>query len=265
MDQLINNTPHKSRFLSKIKDIIRVNRLYFMNLLSSLYERFFVKSEQECPYFSKGMESFAIMLKGKSLELFPKYDQEFENCFLVNNYDEEVELIGNSLLGKKCVQFVNRLETAFMHPKNYQKFNITDIQMNKLSAFGDQMGKRCLKYYKSLGLKTHFLPKQLLQFNKDFGKEYAKKYPNTGILAIIYSLETLRPKTLWIIGLDFYQSDYLVRRPHQNPLDVQQAKMRRINLIEVTANIFRKYPKVKINMISYYQGFPELPNVKILR
>jgi len=92
-----------------------------------------------------------------------------------------------------------------------------------------------------------------------------RKYPNTGIIAIIYALEMLKPKTLWLVGLDFYQSDYLFRRPHQNPLNVQQEKMGRINLVEVTANIFSRYPDTQINMVSYYNGFDEVENVKILQ
>lgn len=252
-------------FSSKLKDFLIVRRRNFKNLLSSLFEKYFIESEQESPYFPKRMESFGVILKGKSLEQFPRYDKEFKNCFLVNNFDKEIELMGNSLIGMKCVQFVNRLETACMFPENYQKFNIADIQLSKVSAFGDQRLRRVIKYYKSLGLKTHFLPKKLLLFNKEFDKEYAKKYPNTGILAIIYALEMFRPKVFWIIGLDFYQSDYLVRRPHQNPIHVQRAKMKKLNLVEVTANILKRFPSVKVNIVTYYRGFPNLPNVEILR
>jgi hypothetical protein len=240
-------------------------KVYAMDLLTSLYEMCFVRQIQECPYFPKGMDSFSIMLKGKSLEQLPNYDKEFENCFLVNNFDKEIEAIGDSLIGKKCVHFVNRVMTAPLQPENYKRFNITEIQLPKVSAIGDHSLKRAIAHYKHLGLNMHFLPKKLLEFNKrDFGKEYAKKYPNTGIIAIIYALEMLRPKTLWIIGLDFYQSDYLFRRPHQNPIHVQQAKMNRINLVEVTANIFKRYSDVGINMISYYKGFPEVENVRVL-
>ena len=237
-----------------------------MDLLNLLYEACFVRQVRDCPYFSRGMDDFGIMLKGKSLEQFPRYDKEFENCFLVNNFDKEIELIGNSLIGKNCVHFVNRvMRTTPLQPENYKRLNITEIQLPKVSALGDHSLKQAINHYKSLGLNMHFLPKKLLEFNKkDFSKEYAKKYPNTGILAIIYALEMLRPGTLWIVGLDFYQSDYLFRRPHQSTIDVQRAKMERINLVEVTANIFKRYPDVKIKMVSYYKGFPESASVEIL-
>lgn len=237
-----------------------------MELLNSLYEAIFVKPVKECPYFPKGLDSFGVMLKGKSLERFPNYDKQFENCFLVNNFDMEIEVIGDSLSGKKCVHFINRTTTAPLRPENYEKLNITDIQLSLVSGLGEKRLKKAIKYYKSLKLKTHFLPKKLLEFNKrDFGKEYARKYPNTGIIAIIYSLEILQPKVLWLIGLDFYQCDYLFKRPKEYVLEHQQEKIKRINLVEVTANIFQRYPSTQINIVSYYKGFPEVQNVKFFR
>jgi len=236
-----------------------------MELLTLLYEKLFVKDIRECPYLPSSIDSLGIMLKGKSLEQFSKYDKEFKDCFLVNNFDKEVDIIGDSLMDKNCIHFVNRLMTAPLTPEHYKKFNITEVQLPKISAFGDKRLTTAVNYYKSLGLNIHYLPKSLLEYNKkDFDKEYARKYPNTGILAIIYALVFLKPKKLWIVGLDFYQSDYLVRRPHQNPLHLQQEKMDRINLVEVTANIFRKFPEVDIKMVSYYKGFPELDNLEIL-
>jgi len=258
-------SPLSSIFVRRMKDMMIANRSFVINSFGSLYEQIFVTAEHECPYFSKGMENLGIMLKGKSLELFPRYDQRFGNCFLVNNYDEELKLIGKHLVGKKCVHFVNRLMTAPLHPKNYRQLDTTDVQLSKASAFGDKRLGVAVRHYRSLGLRTHFLPKNLLKFNLDFGKEYSRKHPNTGVLAIIYALEMLRPKTLWIIGLDFYQSDYLIRRAHQNPIEIQREKIERINLVEVTAGIFRAYSDIKINLISYYQGFPEVPNVRVFR
>jgi len=104
----------------------------------------------------------------------------------------------------------------------------------------------------------------MLEFNKFFGPEYADKAPNTGFLAIVYALELLKPKNLWVIGLDFYQSDYLFRRAHQSPLNKQQEKMERIDLINIFTKIIKDYPETKINFLSYYKEFPRLKNLHML-
>jgi len=255
----------KQKRTSGFKRFRKAANAYRKDCLSSWYESIFVQDEQVPPYFCEGLESFGILLKGRSLEQLPRFDGQFEDCFVVNNFDEEMRLVGDSLAGKRCVHVVNRLMTAPLQPCNYERLNIKDVQLPKVSAFADKRLYRSIQHYRSLGLNVHFLPRKLLESNRrDFGREYLKKYPNTGVLAIIYALEILRPRELWVIGLDFYQSDYLVRRPHQNPINLQREKIRRTNLVEVTANIFRRYSATKVNMVSYYKGFPEIENVRTL-
>jgi len=99
-----------------IKKVIKTHALDF---IASLYENYLVQSTKSCPYFSDEAESFGILLKGKSLELLPKYDKEFKSCFLVNNFDKEMAAIGHCLTEKKCVHFVNRVETAYLQPENW--------------------------------------------------------------------------------------------------------------------------------------------------
>jgi len=208
--------------------------------------------------FQKGIDNFGVLLKGKSIELLPVYTNQFDECFMVNNFDKEIDLLGDAFFRKRSVHFVNRLMTAPLKEENYQRFNIKEIQLPKVCATDDRNLKKSIRHYNSFGLKTFFLPEHLLQYNKDFsqfGDEYAKKYPNTGVLAVIYALEIIHPKNLWILGLDFYQSDYLVRRPHQNPIELQRAKMDRINLVEVMAKVFKRYPDININMVTYFNGF----------
>ncbi|RLC61194.1 MAG: hypothetical protein DRI01_08880 [Chloroflexi bacterium] len=215
-------------------------------------------------YFPENIENFAVILKGKSIEKISQVYRNYNDCFIVNNFDKEIELLERYLVAKNTVHFVNRLMTAPLTPENYQKLGITDIQLSKVSDKGDKALKKAIKHYTSLGLKTHFLPERLLRFTSDFGAEYAIKYPNTGILAVIYALDIIRPKNLWIVGLDFYQADYLARRPHQNPIELQREKMNRLGMDKVFINIVNRYPEVNVNMVTYYQGLPELKNLNIL-
>jgi len=221
-------------------------------------------SQEPMYHFQENIEHFGVILKGKSIEKIDEVYGNYDDCFIVNNFDKEMELLERYLINKNTVHFVNRLMTAPLTPSNYRKLGITDIQLTKVSAKGDDGLKRAIMHYKSLGLRTHFLPQGLLRFNRDFGPEYANKHPNTGILAICYALDILRPKNLWIVGLDFYQADYLVRRPHQTPIEGQRAKMKRTDLSDVFVNILKRYPDVNVSIVTYYDGFPELENLNIL-
>ena len=218
-----------------------------------------------CPsYFTENIENFGVILKGKSIEKISRVYQNYTDCFIVNNFDEEIKLLEEYLIGKNTVHFVNRMMTAPLTPENYRKMGITDIQLSKVSPRGDRPLKKAIKHYESLRLRTHFLPERLLKFNSDFGPEYANKYPYTGVLAVIYALDIIRPKNLWIIGSDFYQADYLVRRPHANPIEIQRAKVERVDMVNVFINILKRHPDVNINMVTYYEGLPELKNLNIL-
>ena len=115
-----------------------------------------------------------------------------------------------------------------------------------------------------LSLKTHKLPRMLLRHNKQFGPEYFKKVPNTGLLAIWYALELIRPRELWVLGMDFYQADYVVRRPWANPIEVQRGKMQKLGIPQATADAFRRHKAIKINMVTKYTDFPRAENVVLL-
>jgi hypothetical protein len=215
--------------------------------------------------FPENIENFGVILKGKSLEKIHKVYRNYDRCFIVNNFDKEIELLEEYLINKCTVHFVNRMIVTPLLPSNYRRMGISEVQLSKPSLKGDRTLRRAIRHYKSLGLRFHLLPERLLRFNSDFGPEYANKYPNTGVLAIVYALDIIQPKNLWIVGLDFYQEDYLIGRAHHTPpLTQQQEKMRRTNLINAFIGILKRYPEVNVHIVTYYDGFPKLKNVHIM-
>ena len=109
--------------------------------------------------------------------------------------------------------------------------------------------------------KIHWLPHDLVKFNQPFGPEFINKFPNTGILAVIYALEIIKPKKLWVFGMDFYKSNYLYRRSYHKTLTPQIDKYSKLGLIEYTSELFAKYPSTHINLVTSYKDFPEVNNV----
>jgi len=228
--------------------------------------------------FNIDPKNFGVVLKGSSIEKIDQINNKFSNCFIVNKFDEELDLIGHYLEGKNIVHLVNKSKTAVLEKSYYEKYNIKEILLYKENVLRDL--ELWYKIYKlrSMGLTTVFLTKGLLKDSeKMFGKgghykvnntyhelNFTKKFPNTGFLAIYYALEVIRPKNLWIIGLDFYQKDYLVRRDWNTPINVMQKKIEKINGYKTIENWIKKYKNTQFNILTYFDGFKPQKNLTLL-
>ena len=215
--------------------------------------------------FQPGIENFGIILKGKSIEKLPLISEKFNDCFIVNNFDKEIEIIGDYLVGKNIVHFTNRsFRTAPLKGINYKRFGIKEIQFYKNSILWDKRSLYIIYLYNLLGLSTVFLPKMLLKNSGSiFGSEFEKKFPSTGLLAIYYALEIIKPKNLYIVGLDFYQSDYLIRREWNTPIEIMRKKMSKTDCSGVVNNWIKNYQKVNFIFGTYFDGFKPQKNLKI--
>lgn len=222
-------------------------------------------------------ENFGVVLKGRSIARLNRISGRFNDCFIVNNFDRfagdkttEWDLVSPQLQGKNVVHFVNRLNDCPLLEEHYQELNITDVQFS-LAEVDSKLAKS-KKTYESYGLNCHLLPKYLLSENEFFrdtyylkpgDSDYTKKHPNTGVLAIFYALRVLAPKNLWIGGLDFYQVDYLVRRPHLTNLENQQLRVKNTKMIEYFCNLLDRYRETNFYVVSDAK-LPEFPNLMVL-
>ena len=220
--------------------------------------------------FPDNLENFGVILKGSSIVRLNEISDRFENCFIVNNIDKnknnknsEYSLVAPLIKNKKIVHFVNRLKTAPLFRKHYEELGIKDIQFSK--ALLDAELTKMKRTYDSFGLTCHRLPESLLSHNDYFsGKgDYETKHPNTGVLSIIYATKIIKPKNLWIIGLDFYEADYLYRRPWHWELENQRNKMKRLDIPGQFAKLVEENPQISFNVISN-ANLPSIKNLNIL-
>ena len=112
-----------------------------------------------------------------------------------------------------------------------------------------------------------FLTEKLRKFNDKFGNEFRLKFPNTGILSVIYTLEVIKPKNLWLLGLDFYARGYFteqLKNPDPRPSSVRHAKIERLELVKHVYELFAGYPETKIFLGTYYEQGPKLNNVELI-
>ena len=155
-----------------------------------------------------------------------------------------------------------------MLKKNYERFNIKNIQMSTNFFLSIKLFRVWYRY-KKMGLKVDFMNKEFNNknsyFNKFFDGRFREKFPNAGLLALCYTLDVIKPKNLWICGLDFYSKDYIFRRSHQTPLNLQQKKMQDSKLPEKTMEIMSLYKNININLYSYYNNLNAPSNVNLLK
>lgn len=230
---------------------------------------FFRNTSERCSYLENDPENFAILLKGQSLELITKYIDRFQSCLIVSDYDDELELIGKYLLDKEIIHFTNRSKQSSLSRKSYQKFNIKHIQTGQVFRAGHFRLIETFIHYKKmfLGLNVHSLPEVLLKYHDCFGEKYGLKFPNTGILSLIYTLEIIRPQNLWIFGLDFYSSNYMTTQTQATSLTLEQQaeKIDRLGLQDFVFSLFEKFSETKINVASYYKDWPKIANITLLK
>ena len=230
-------------------------------------------------YFPNDLDSFGIVLKGSSVAHIGDYADKFDHCFMVNNFDRnndnnksEWSTVAPHLKGKDIVHFVNRLTTAPLLEKHYKELNIRHVQFSKTDI--DSALAIVKPYYEQCGLRCHFLPKEALKYNDFFDDKYylkpgdsnyKTKHPNTGVLAIIYAAGLLKPKHLWVVGLDFYQSDYLFRRPWQTSLENQQLKMLNTDMTGHFIDMVKRTPDVQFHLVTKATTVPEMKNLEVFQ
>ena len=222
-------------------------------------------------------EDFGVVLKGRSITRLPKIAGRFNDCFIVNNFDRftadqatEWDFVSPHLRGKKVVHFVNRLNDCPLLEEHYHELGITDVQFSIAEI--DSKLSESKKIYESYGLRCHLLPRHLLSENEFFrdkyylkpgDSDYTKKHPNTGVLAIVYALKVLKPRNLWIGGLDFYQVDYLVRRSHLTSLENQQLRVKNTKMLEYFCDLLDQFKKTNFYIVSDAK-LPKFPNLVVL-
>ena len=205
-----------------------------------------------------------VLLKGASLGAFSKVPPDCDQIIIVNNFERELVRLENLICQVPCIHFINRLPTAPMSFSSYKAIAAEKVVFMKSFSIFDYHMLRNFLTLKSLSMKVEFLPRSIQKRSWGFGKEYSKKFPNAGILSIIYALEWLRTEKLSIYGLDFYEADYLYRRKHQNPLDIQKAKFSRLGLVKFTEDLLANYPDVSIELYSKYHEFSAAENVLLV-
>jgi len=211
------------------------------------------------------VKDFGILLKGQSLELLTKYSHEFQSCFIVSDFDDELHTVSDLLHGKKITHFTNRSKQAQLSRNSYKNLNIKDIQAGQVFRWYHFRLIQAALYRLVLNprIKFHFLPENLLRLNHELPQEYQYKFPNTGILSILFALTIIKPKNLWVFGLDFYEAPYMTKQTQSTNLSIrdQNEKIERLNLKDFLFENIRQNNRTIVHLASYSKEIPKLSNL----
>ena len=204
------------------------------------------------------MKNFAILLRGQSLKKLDLIINRFDNCFIVNDFKVELSFCEKLIKGKHITHFVNSQKSASLYKKDYIRLNIKNIQFafTKKHLENKHWKKKIRgieKYYISIGFKPSYIP------NKYY--EEILRIRNTGVTSILYVSEIIKPKNIWLIGLDFYYSNYMIKKNSSHHLN----KSKDIDLYGSFIKIVKIHPNIQYHILSSYKKFPKLPNLNIIK
>jgi hypothetical protein len=206
---------------------------------------------------SININSIGILLRGESVKDLPKIIGNFETCFIVNWHKDEFDNLGKYILGKNIIQYSN-LKHCKLFPKYiYEEYNINIVAVPFCkSMMRSKRSVALFRKYRKSGIKEIiFLPEKYI-------KELDLRPRNTGITCLFYCSKVLKCRDIWVAGLDFYSTNYLLKR---TPKKSHNKKInRQINMIERFIKYLETFSTAKYTILSQYESFPNLDNLKVI-
>ena len=204
--------------------------------------------------FPSNLNSLGILCRGSSLMDLPKIEKYFDKCFIVNNFEREAYHFKEILKKKEIIHFVNRSSYTVLKKKTYKFFNINSIQMAAPFNLFDKNLMISFLIYKFFSLNVSTMPKYILhKFDYTGNKAYKNKFPNTGILSILYAAEILKVKNLYIIGLDFFTNDYFFKNEFSKGVASNYKKFVDLKIFEYFLEFINKNADTKFFLKTNYK------------
>lgn len=183
--------------------------------------------------------------------MLPTVIDKFETCFIINWHKKEFDLVGSHILGKNVIQYTNLKHNALFSEDIYRRYNITKVAVPYCKSMVDT--RDFFEQQKKYGVKElDFLPEKYIE-------ELVVRPRNTGMTCIFYCSQILKAKEIWIVGLDFYATNYIGR---------SGIKKDSFNHGEKMMKRFVKYMElfsfIEYKMVTYKKQIPKFDNLNII-
>jgi len=191
--------------------------------------------------------TFGIIASGKSIKHLPEISNNFDECYIMNNCYKEIDHFKDIFKQKIIHHVVNSMPYEVLSEKYYNEYNIKDVYFMAPET-------ERYKYEKSInildgyGIVWHYLP-----------QKFVKKYKNLSLYAIARACYYHKPDTVYIVGLDFYDGDYMFEKTSK----YLKEKSKRIFMVESFNDIVSKNPEIQFEIYTVSKRVQEAKNLNI--
>lgn len=205
-------------------------------------------------------QNVGIIGRGQSIEKLGIISKQFKQCFVLNQFDHELGAIAKPLQGKHVVQIINSRIQSIADSRSYKKLRIKYVMAG---ACEKDFKKKSLfvKAFRKMRINLSYLPEEMHTIAKSKGLPIR----NAGMVAIMFSLFYLKPKNIYICGIDFYQAGYYNKSWIKNPEHIRhQQSFGLTNLLALFIDIVKKHPETNFHIVTYASRklFPKMKNLK---
>ena len=204
------------------------------------------------------MNKVLVFGRGGSLDLVSKLGSgsDYDRVILVNEFNtftKESRELCSFLKQAVITQFVNITESG-LDIDFVNDFNIHNVAITRLAPNGDQTWWRQPSNRQTsqrFGLHTEFQPDTL--------EPYMHIVENSSDIALLYALLELKAKTIDVIGLDFYESDYFLS---MNEYDFEETSTKEVQdkIKKSHEKIIKLFPNTQFNYVTRSTFNPKLQN-----
>lgn len=155
-------------------------------------------------------DSIVVFGRGSSLKRIKELPKDIKQVIIVNDFSQELEhdFIDEYMKDKEIIHFKNWCDDAILQDKlHYDKYNVKRIQVNRNSIYDlahDQSRYLHLLIAHHYGMELGFCDKKV--------NEQGGEYKTAGLHAVGYAVIELKKKNIFMCGIDFYDSEYLVEK-----------------------------------------------------
>jgi len=202
------------------------------------------------------MTKITILGRGMSLNDIEKIDIH-DKVILVNSFTQELQKpeIFNKVSEKDLTHFINRGAESILPINWYAQLPFNRCQLNIFKPEYDSGVNSVRRVLDHHGIASHPLP----EIMEDFCEEgNPGGWPTTGMIAVTYSSVVLKADIVDIAGVDFYESDYLVKPAN----DHQRAKGKRMKVY--LEKFISSRPSTHFRIATRSSFSPDLDNLEIL-